>query len=341
VNTLRLLVAGLAWGASVLMEGGALRLIHAAPQPDGRTLATFAGLHGISILLVMGAVSQGRGEPFFKASVEGFLTLAVPLLGAVTAGVILFLGALFRGVWKPSEGELRQNYPPGGILGVLAKEEALRIPMSGLPPLPLAEVMNSRDVDRVEEALVDLAQGTRAEDIDVLKTLLSHPEPEIRLRAHILLVETQDRVIGLLAKAGEEARTGDLEAMKRAGRACFLLSRIASDAETFSVFARESVDWFLQAYRLDPRDSEMLLDLGKANLMAGALNAARLYFQDFIERHPRDMRGYVAHAECSFRLGDRESLQADCAAILAGSPPRSPERATAEFLMASAGGTPA
>jgi hypothetical protein len=316
-------------------------LIHATPHADGPTLATFAGLHGISVLLVMGAVSQGRGEPFMNASVEGFLTLAIPLLGAAAAGVMLFLGALSRSVGKPSERELRQNFPPGGLLGVLAKEEALRIPSSGLPPMPLAEVMKCRDIDRVEEALVDLAQGTRAEDIDVLKTLLSHPEPEIRLRAHILLVEMQDRVIGLLAKAGEEARTGDLEAMKKAGRACFLLSRIASDAETFSVFARESVDWFLQAYRLDPRDSEMLLDLGKANLMAGALNAARLYFQDFIERHPQDVRGYLAHAECSFRLGDRESLEADCAAILAGAPPSSPERATAEFLRASVGGTPA
>jgi hypothetical protein len=335
---LRFLGSGILWAASVAVDGAGLRLLHGDPDPGWGRILPFGILHGAAAVMVMGAVSRAREEAFLHAGLEGLLALAVPVLGPVAAGLILLLGTVTRRFWKVPEKELREHLrSPGGA----PRDGAYRVLEPQSRSISLGELLRCQDLETVEEALVDLARGSSEAEVDVLKTLLNHSLPEVRLRAHLLMVEMQDRAIGLLAKASEEALPGLAEPRKRAGRACLLLSRIAGDPETFGVFVREAADWLLQAHRADPRDSELLLDLGRSSLLVGTPDDARRYFQDFIERNPGDLRGYLGHAECCFLLGDGASLEPDCDRILEQAPPSSPERTTAEFLKSRvAGGTP-
>ncbi|HXX95187.1 MAG TPA: hypothetical protein VEN81_16305, partial [Planctomycetota bacterium] len=56
---------------------------------------------------------------------------------------------------------------------------------------------------------------------------------------------------------------------------------------------------------------------------------------------PADLRGWLGEAECSFREGNRESLQEACQAILLRAPADSAEHRAAEELREMAqGGAP-
>jgi tetratricopeptide (TPR) repeat protein len=321
--------SGLIWGGSLALDAAALGILVRPPNPGPGRIGVFLVLHVSAAALVMEAASRARGEPFPRAALDGFVALAMPLLGVLSAGLILLFGTVLRRYLRVPEEELREHLgSPGGA----RRDVEVRVLEPQVRATPLGELLRCQDLEKVEEALVELRGGSPEAEIDLLKTLMSHSLPEVRLRAHLLMLEMQDRAISLLARAAEEAQSGHAEPRKRAGRACLLLSRIAGDAETFSVFIHEAADWLRQAYRIDPQDDEVLLDLGTSSLRVGSLEEARGHFQTFIERNPGDLRGYVGHAECCFLLGDGVALGPDCDRILEHSPDPSPERTTAQFF---------
>lgn len=317
--------------AAVFADGLAVWTLYRADP------VSFAVLHLLAVGCVLIAVSRARGEPWDRAVLEGLVTLAVPLVGATAAGLILLLGAATKNVWRISEVRLRTLLRSEQPAEAWELNRALEEEVAGAG---FIELLRSRDLGRIEEAFVQLTRRGEGSAIPAVRRAMQDPEPEIRLRARVLLVMYQDRAVQELLRAREAARRApeDPEPCKRAARACLMLSRLATEAETAANFLARAVTWLSTAHRLAPEDGQVLLDLGMARLAAGDPANARHEFRKLLRKDPEDLRGRLGCAEACYLLRDVEGLQSDCEAILARAKRGTPEHSTAEFFLRQAEG---
>jgi tetratricopeptide (TPR) repeat protein len=322
------LAAGLDGWALLGLSGGSGSIVH------------FGALRIGAIALVALAVALARRESIRGGVIELVLAAAAPLAGPLAAGLLLLVSRTTRTLWRLPLEEFLRSVREGGLSGARINPAQFRIlePKASIPSAP--ELLALRDLQAVEESLVHLARDQAIPDLELMKALLDHALPEVRLRAHLVLLEFQDRAIQELAESRKESWENPDESAprKKAGRACILLGRIAGEPETSGRFVDEALEWLRTAHERDPEDRQVLAELGSLALRRDELDDARQYFQRLVAGDPDDLRGYLGEAECLLRLGDRPGLESACQAILDRASQDSEEAEAAHYLRAGARG---
>ncbi|MBI2932283.1 MAG: hypothetical protein HYY16_11580 [Planctomycetes bacterium] len=317
---------------SIAASLGSLWLFAGAPSLGVARVTLVVLLQGCAGACAMAAASHARRERLSAGALEGLLALAVPLVGSCAVSLIILIhltGRVGRSPRRDLENALTVEAGMEALFDwrtALALERELRVAPIGRADLGHPE--------KLQEAFIRVWRSNAVSDLDLLTKALEHADPQIRLRARILLVRLQDRAVAVLLKAREEAgaQPSRPEPRRRAGRACLLLSRLDGEPETAQTFRRLAVLWLRSAHALEPADRDSLMELALTEAGVDPA-AARERFLSVLDGRPGDLRALLGAAECSYRLGDRERLGADCEAILQRASEGAPEREAAEYLV--------
>jgi hypothetical protein len=257
----------------------------------------------VAVALAVGLVSaaaHGRPLRLSWGVPDAILSLALPVLGPLTALGALVLERAFRRRAKPAELDAPGDDP--APIRELDPLEELRV---GTSVAPVAEILAVGDLEEIDRTLRRLIDSERPAVLRLLKDALRSPRLEVRVRARGLLVRAEDRLL---------TRARDAEDPLERARASHKLAGLSGDAATAGQHLRDAARACEESLASDPASNAGAL-LGRLLLVLGETERAREILTRHLRNHPDDADARLIRAQASLRLSDVAAARRDCAAL--------------------------
>jgi hypothetical protein len=266
---------------------------------------------GSAVLLGLAAsLLRRRRLSLRTGGLEFFTALLLPGVGPPAVALQLIFEALFRLTVRPAQASklFEQDALDDPAARVPDPVEELRI---GLSVAPFDEVLAAGESPAIDLALQRLAASGKPAALSCLKDALRSSRREVRVRARVILVRLEDRLVRVVRSSCDEVTRG---------RASFILACLSPEAGT----AAHHLDRATQAFKKAlgrSADPALRLELSRILMARGDYAGARGVLTDHVRHHPSDAEGYVGRMKASFALGDRVAVREDAARLASLSSP--------------------
>ena len=312
------LAVAASWAFALLTEGvAAVMLWRFFLAPAGTWVAGAALVHLLAatgLFVAGGHGAAGRSGPRSRLRLFGVLTLFLPGMGIVGS---LFL-QLACDRWIRARGLVAdfQTETAHQVIELPRPEDQMDLTAffdAELSVQPVMDILAGHDENLKRGAIDTLRRiGTR-EAVNVLKKCLTDDNPEVRYHAHSALTrleESHTRRIGSAQKALDASTDQPAAHAAYAARCAAYGDSGLLDRDSQHHYVEMARGAYLAAHRLGADDADLLMELGRLEMIIGCNDDAADRFREVLSRDPGNPQALLGLAEACFNTSDVSGLHA-------------------------------